>query len=79
MIGTLVLLTIQKGWTMTDLTPKKLNKKGDLYKILKDYLDRKIQIDKDKIVEKYFDVNSQENLLKSFTANKIRIGPTRKK
>ena len=53
--------------------------KGNLYKILNEYLDRKIQKDKDKIVEKYFDVNSQENLLKSFTVNKIRVNPSNKK
>ncbi len=64
---------------MTDPKPEKVGRKGNLYKILSEYLDRKIQRDKDKIVEKYFDVNSQENLLKSFTAKNVKVGPPRKK
>lgn len=64
---------------MVDPKSERSDKKGNLYKILNEYLDRKIQKDKDKIVEKYFDVNSQENLLKSFTVNKIRVNPSNKK
>jgi len=64
---------------MIDPKPERLDRKGNLYKILNEYLDRKIQKDKDKIVEKYFDVNSQENLLKSFTANKNRVNSSHKK
>jgi hypothetical protein len=59
--------------------PEKLNGRNNLYKILNEYLDRKIQRDKDKIVEKYFNINSQENLLKSFTVNKPGIAPPKKK
>lgn len=64
---------------MVDPKSERSDTKGNLYKILNEYLDRKIQKDKDKIVEKYFDVNSQENLLKSFTVNKIRVNPSNKK
>lgn len=68
-----------KGKIMVDPKSERSDKKGNLYKILNEYLDRKIQKDKDKIVEKYFDVNSQENLLKSFTVNNIRVNPSNKK
>ena len=64
---------------MMDPKPEKMDKKGNLYKILNEYLDRKIQKDKDKIVEKYFDVKSHENHLKSFTENKVRVNSTQKK
>lgn len=64
---------------MIDPKPEKFDRKGNLYKILNEFLDRKIQKDKDKIVEKYFNINSQENLLKSFTVNKVKVDPSRKK
>ena len=50
----------------------KSDKKVNFYKMLKDYLGRKIQKDKDDIVKKYFDVNSQENLMKKFTTSKAK-------
>jgi hypothetical protein len=50
-----------------------LNRKGNLYKILNNYLDKKIQNDKDKIIEKYFSVDSQENLLKDFTSKSGKL------
>lgn len=57
---------------MSNPKPENLNKKADLYKILNKYLDKKIQHDKDKIIEKYFGVDSQENLLKGFTTKSKR-------
>ena len=56
----------------------KSDKKVNFYKMLKDYLDRKIQKDKDDIVKKYFDVNSQENLMKKFTTNRAKTVSTEK-
>jgi hypothetical protein len=50
-----------------------LNRKENLYKVLNKYLDKKIQNDKDKMIEKYFGVDSQENLLKDFTAKSERL------
>ena len=44
-----------------------------MYKVLNQYLDKKIQHDKDKIIEKYICVNSQENLLKDFTTKSGRL------
>ena len=44
-----------------------------MYKVLNQYLDKKIQHDKDKIIEKYFCVDSQENLLKDFTTKSGRL------
>jgi len=58
---------------MSNPKPENLNKKENLYKILNKYLDKKIQHDKDKIVEKYFGVDSQENLLKGFTTKSGRL------
>jgi hypothetical protein len=49
-----------------------LIKKEDLYKILNKYLDKNIQNDKDKTIEKYFGVDSQ-NLLKGFTTKSGRF------
>jgi len=56
----------------------KSDKKVNFYKMLKDYLDRKIQKDKDDIVKKYFDVNSQENLMKKFTTSRAKTVSTEK-
>ncbi len=58
---------------MINPKPGKLTGKESIYKVLNKFLDRKIQHDKGKIVEKYFDVNSQENLLKKFMTIKERI------
>lgn len=67
------------GLKMIDPKPEKLDKKANFYKVLNEYLDRKIQKEKDKIVEKYFDINSQENLFKGFTVNRSKFTPSRKK
>ena len=56
----------------------KSDKKVNFYKMLKDYLDRKIKKDKDDIVKKYFDVNSQENLMKKFTTSRAKTVSTEK-
>ncbi len=58
---------------MDNPKPENLNRKENLYKILNKYLDKKIQHDKDKIIEKYFGVDSQENLLKDFTTKSKRL------
>ncbi|MFT4578315.1 MAG: hypothetical protein ACI8PD_000190 [Nitrospinales bacterium] len=58
---------------MSNLKPENLNRKENLYKVLNKYLDKKIQHDKDKIIEKYFGVDSQENLLKDFTTKSGRL------
>ncbi len=64
---------------MNNPKPENLNRKDNLYKILNKYLDKKIQNDKDKIIEKYFGVDSQENLLKDFTTkSKGLIFPPKK-
>ena len=57
---------------MNNPKTENLNRKENLYKILNKYLDKKIQNDKDKIIEKYFGVESQENLLKDFTTKSGR-------
>ena len=62
------MLVLKKGWKMMEPLPEKREKKSTLYKVLNDYLDKKIQKDKDKIVAKYFNINSRENLLKGFTS-----------
>ena len=58
---------------MNNPKTENLNRKENLYKILNKYLDKKIQNDKDKIIEKYFGVESQENLLKDFTTKSGRL------
>mgnify|MGYP003992992925 CR=1 FL=1 len=58
---------------MSNPKTENLNKKENLYKILNKYLDKKIQHDKDKIIEKYFGVESQENVLKDFTTKNERL------
>jgi len=58
---------------MSNPKPENLNRKENLYKVLNKYLDKKIQHDKDKIIEKYFGVDSQENLLKDFTTQSGRL------
>ena len=58
---------------MNNPKTENLNRKENLYKILNKYLDKKIQHDKDKIIEKYFGVDSQENLLKDFTTKSGRL------
>jgi hypothetical protein len=64
---------------MSDPKPKNLSRKDSLYKVLNQYLDKKIQHDKDKIIEKYFAVDSQQNLLKKFTSkNASLIFPPKK-
>ncbi|MBC8284135.1 MAG: hypothetical protein H8E32_09995 [Nitrospinae bacterium] len=64
---------------MIDPGSEKSGEKKNIFKILNEYLDRKIQKDKDNIVEKYFDVNSQENLLKSFTTRNPKVVSSDKK
>jgi hypothetical protein len=58
---------------MNNPKTENLNRKENLYKILNKYLDKKIQNDKDKIIEKYFGVDSQENVLKDFTTKSERL------
>jgi hypothetical protein len=58
---------------MRNSKPENLSRKENLYKVLNQYLDKKIQHDKDKIIEKYFGVDSQENLLKDFTTKSARL------
>ena len=58
---------------MSNPKSENLTRKENLYKILNKYLDKKIQHDKDKIIEKYFGVESQENLLKDFTTKSERL------
>lgn len=58
---------------MNNPKTENLNRKENLYKILNKYLDKKIQNDKDKIIEKYFGVDSQENVLKDFTTKSGRL------
>ena len=58
---------------MSNPKTENLNRKENLYKILNKYLDKKIQHDKDKIIEKYFGVESQENVLKDFTTKNERL------
>jgi hypothetical protein len=58
---------------MSNPKSENLTRKENLYKILNKYLDKKIQHDKDKIIEKYFGVDSQENLLKDFTTKSGRL------
>ena len=58
---------------MSNPKSENLTRKENLYIILNKYLDKKIQHDKDKIIEKYFGVDSQENLLKDFTTKSGRL------
>ena len=58
---------------MSNPKSENLTRKENLYKILNKYLDKKIQHDKDKIIEKYFGVESQENVLKDFTTKNERL------
>ena len=58
---------------MRNPKPENLNREENLYKVLNQYLDTKIQHDRDKIIEKYFGVDSQENLLKYFTTKGGRL------
>ena len=58
---------------MSNPKSENLTRKENLYIILNKYLDKKIQHDKDKIIEKYFGVESQENLLKDFTTKSERL------
>jgi hypothetical protein len=57
---------------MSDHKLGNLIKKQNLCKILNKYLVKKIQNDKDKIIEKYFGVDSQK-LLKDFTTKSRRF------
>ena len=58
---------------MSNPKAENLSRKENLYKILNKYLDKKIQHDKDKIIEKYFSVDSQENVLKDFTSKSGKL------
>ncbi len=58
---------------MSNPKAENLSRKENLYKILNKYLDKKIQHDKDKIIEKYFSVDSQENVLKDFTSKSEKL------
>ena len=58
---------------MSNPKPENLSRKENLYKMLNKYLDKKIQNDKDKIIEKYLGVGSQENLLKDFTSKSGKL------
>ena len=63
---------------MIDPRLENLIKKNNLYEILNKYLYKNIQNDIDKIIEKYFGVDSQ-NLLKDFTIKSRRIHNPAKK